>query len=63
MKDNDIGKCIYIDYHWKNFKTKYNDIYDFLKNNQFVPEKFNLEQHKGNKKIAIKRTEFKTMSE
>ena len=59
IKNNDIGKCIYVDYHRRNFITKYNDIYNFLKNNQFVPEKYNLEQNKGNKKIAKKRTEFR----
>jgi hypothetical protein len=35
LKNSDIGKCIYVDYHSKDFITKYNDIYNFLKNNQF----------------------------
>ena len=36
LKNSDIGKCIYVDYHSKDFITKYHDIYNFLKNNQFV---------------------------
>lgn len=46
-----LMKNIYID--------KYNDIFQNLSDNKFIPERFNKKEDKGKKQIANKRTEFR----
>ena len=54
---NPIGEGLYADYNRNNYSNKYNDIYKFLKVNNYVPDKFKSEIKI--KKLAIKRKAFK----
>ena len=55
-----IGKDEYVEYDKKGYPNKYNDIYNFLKDNTFVPERYRI-THK-NKHIANKRTAFRKLA-
>lgn len=54
---NQIGKGLYVDYNRNNYTNKYNDIYKFLKDKNYVPDKFKSEIK--TKKIDNKRTSFR----
>lgn len=38
--------------------NKYNDVYQFLKDNNYIPDKFKLKNDKGFKKLLNKKTNF-----
>ena len=50
-----IGHCKYVDYIRVECKEKYNDIYKYLIDNNYVPEGYKSNEKKDNKKLSKKR--------
>ena len=54
-----IGHCKYVDYIRVECKEKYNDIYKYLIDNNYVPEGYKSNEKKDNKKLSKKRNMFR----
>lgn len=54
-----LGSGTYLDCYRKEYKDKYNDIFKYLNDKNFVQEKYSLTKYKGSKNISKKRTKFR----